>query len=454
MADTNNPFAMILSPEALEAQREAEAMSGVNPNNPWEGMAAKAGLSIRKLLVQQGLGNAEDRKASANQAIMQGSQRKFADFVQNEGMDADDAQAAVLEDAIAQFSANGNYEQALALTQPLQVLRTQKLERGKLKAETTNLEAKPALSEAQTQAALAQIETRQMMAQAAADRAQAQIQASQNNAELQAGRLALAASTLELKQAQFEALKAGGGLKQDSTFYQKMRFEADDHVLAAGQAADLMANVSRVARSNPGAMTDAGAWASMVGGLASSARAAMQGAGYDLGNEDQKVMTTLQKYNVNDSMLQSSALDLAYAFARVRDPGGRLSNQDVNMAIDIVRGKGDPVAMLATLKQNYKKLTKDTDNFVKVRQNQGIVLDPIGIDVYTQAKAEADAAILPPKSAPAPASAGRRGQPAAPAAAPAAGQVPQFATEAEAAAAGLPDNTKVVIGGVPGTWRN
>lgn len=417
MADNTNPFVGLVTPDVLEAQRQQQADQGVQLGaNIWQQMAANAGLATRKVLAAHGLGNEEDRKALRNEQIMQDSTRKYSALLQ-QGMTADDAQAAILEDAIKQFADNGDYQQALALTQPLNALKSQALERRKLRADAAAQEAKPDLMDAQQQALIAKMAQADQALELKRQAIEAAVKRGEDANTIAQMRLQLQADALDLKRMALEA-KQKGGIDTTSAAAQKLLLQTDDNLLAASQAADLMTNITKVATATPAALTKAGGWASAISGMASSARAAMSMNGYDLGSEDEKVIGALRKANIADSQLQSMALDLAYAFARVRDPGGRLSNQDVNMALQIVQGKGSPQAMLKTLHNNYLKLVKDTDNLVKVRTHQGFQVDEEAQNVYNTAKQGYDSAY---KAAfgPKPPVAPPRAPGAAPAAAPA-----------------------------------
>jgi len=74
---------------------------------------------------------------------MTAAQSKHAELVKSGKVTADEAQASVLEDAIKQFAANGEWEQALSLTQPLNTLKEQAANRRKLLADASYSESRP-----------------------------------------------------------------------------------------------------------------------------------------------------------------------------------------------------------------------------------------------------------------------------------------------------------------------
>ena len=57
-------------------------------------------------------------------------------------------------------------------------------------------------------------------------------------------------------------------------------------------------------------------------------------------NVDQFVDQKLKEMGISSQVAKSRVLDLAYIWARSRDPGGRLSDQDVEMAVKAITGGG------------------------------------------------------------------------------------------------------------------
>lgn len=387
MAENANPFAGLLTPEVLSAQRRAEFDARYADANPWVRMAAEAGLATRERDIDRGIGaTSDDLKAKRNQDIMTGVQTRVSTSIASGKMTAEEAQAEALEEAIREFAKNGEWEQALGLTQPLNAIKMQQLERSKIKAETANLEAKPELTAAQTQAKIAEIETKKVQAEASMERARAMMQSATDRATYQQGMLQLKELELYLKQLKLQEAEASG-LDKGSATYLKEALKMDDRMLAASQATNLMSDITEEALKNPAALTQAGPLATTVAGLAASARAGMTLNDYDPDVMEENTKSQLVKLNISDSKTQAAILDLAFAFARVRDPGGRLSNQDVQMALEIVTGKGDPRSRLATLKANYERMVRDTDQYIETRKGRGFEVVNTAQQAYDEAKA-------------------------------------------------------------------
>jgi hypothetical protein len=133
----------------------------------------------------------------------------------------------------------------------------------------------------------------------------------------------------------------------------------------------------------------------------------MQGQGYSItktreGND----VNDLVKRNINDQKLQSVTIDLAFAFARTRDPGGRLSNQDVENAIKIVTGSGSPQARLELLDKVAEDMDRGLRTKVAVARERNYAPADSSWQAYEEARAAyqgigASAAAAQPGAAPA-----------------------------------------------------
>jgi len=366
---SNNPFGGLVTPDVLKAQREAEFAQKYQNADPWVAMAAKAGFDYREAARARGIGLEDiDKKAKRNESIMSGAQTRYAQLVRDGKMDASEAQAAVLEEAIAGFSANGEWEQALALTQPLNTLITQSNERRKLKADAAWAEQRPDVETAKAEATLAR-------AEAALQNAQTNEDKSRYMSELTLARAELARAQADWNNRRKDGGEGGGKDPANSVTGLKERIKSNEHALGASSALRLMSDIREVGLSDPGALTQAGPISTAITTVGASARALIAGAGYEnpyLTKEAQEDVRGLVARNITDQKLQAKVVDLAFAFARVRDPGGRLSNQDVEMAMKIVTGTGSPAARLAVLDDAYLGLTADFENYQKSRQSLGV----------------------------------------------------------------------------------
>lgn len=405
MAD--NPFAGIVTPDVLEAQRLQAATAPYQDAPAYTQLAAQAGAQLRNAFVKKGYGwTDEDAKAAAAQKVMQSAQSKYADYIKDGKMTSDDAQAAVLEDAIRGFSASGNWEQAIALTQPLNALKTQQLERNKLKAETSALEAKPDLLAAQAQAATAKIGTDALRASADVDRATAALQNATTQAQLVQAQNDLREAQARLADARAGAVGQGttaNGIKKDSVFYQKELQKKQDTLSSTTGALALMADVRRAAVADPGALTGAGPLATTIAGMAATTRAVLQGSGYNpLKTAEGQDASTLISRSIKDQIIQAKTLDLAFMFAKARDPSGRLSNQDVNQAIQIVSGSGDPRARLAVLDSAANSMVRQIKRQSQEWTSQGWDIDATTLDNFNKAVQDYSAVAKPQKATAAP----------------------------------------------------
>jgi len=74
-----------------------------------------------------------------------------------------------------------------------------------------------------------------------------------------------------------------------------------------------------------------------------------------LGDLGVKNMGRFRRAAINDDRVDSAVLDLAYTLAQVRDPGGRLSDKDVEAAEKTIRSGADRVSILKLLEDTQKR---------------------------------------------------------------------------------------------------
>lgn len=405
MAD--NPFAGIVTPDVLASQRLQAATAPYQDQPVYTQLAARAGADLRNAMVKSApnlWSTDDDRKAAGAQQIMQAAQSKYSDYIKDGKMTSDDAQAAVLEDAIRGFSANGNWEQAIALTQPLNALKQQQLERSKLKAETGALEAKPDLMAAQAEAAQAKSGNDAVRATAALQTAQAAMQNANTQAELTAARQALMQAQTDLANARAGAVGQGvtkTGVKLDSAFGQKQIQTISNTISSASGTLGLMQDVRKLAMGDPGALTGAGPIATSLAGMAATTQALLQGQGYNpLKTKEGADASILISRSIKDQQLQAKTLNLAFMLAKTLDPSGRLSNQDVLQAIQMVSGTGSPQSRLAVLDSAANTLVRQIKRQRDEWTSQGWPVDPVTSDNFDKA-VEGYSSITKPKKAPA-----------------------------------------------------
>lgn len=381
MADNTNPFGALVTPEVLAAQRRAQFDQEYQGQNPWVKLAAEAGFNMREMDRARGIGlTPEERKANRNAEIMKASQSRYEEAIKG-GKTADEAQAMVLEDSIREFAKNGEWEQALALTQPLNALKEQALERRKLLAEAQNLESKP-------EAKAIDQELASIKAQQSYEAAMGRLAVAEQNARTAQERLdvqmQIAQMQRDLAQAKLDAKK---GAKKDETAAQwKARRETNTAVAAAADSANLMADLRVLVKSNPGGLTPTGELATKLATYGTSAKAALQRDGWNPDRlKEGGTASEWVKLNVANARQRALVVQLAYAFARANDPGGRLSNQDLEQAMTVVSGQGDPQARLAVLDQAFSGLARSTTGKIQSALDMELELGPNTANLWTQA---------------------------------------------------------------------
>lgn len=384
MADTN-PFASLLTPARLEQARDAEFAQKYANADPWTRMAAEAGHKIAKAERAAGRGlTEEDIIAQRNENIMAGAQSRYGELIKTGKMSPDEAQAEALQEAIAGFAANGSWEQALALTQPLNALRTQALERRKLKAEAVFQETRPDVELEKAAATTTRAEVAQQLADLRVAVAQAKTETEVAKMRADIARLEAMAAWYQRKDMEGPGEK--GPAADDSVFAKKQRVTTNEAVMGAAAAVNLMTTIKTIGLENPRVLTAAGPIITQLTTVAEGAKALMQGNGYEP-EKDAAKFTRLIKDNIADQRLQAVTLDLAFAFARVRDPGGRLSNQDVEKAIEIVSGRGSPQARMATLDQALAHMDKQIRSTIKIKESEGYGPTQEAVTLYEEALA-------------------------------------------------------------------
>lgn len=108
------------------------------------------------------------------------------------------------------------------------------------------------------------------------------------------------------------------------------------------------------------------------------------------------VLRRLQEEGGFGSEVRATVTELAYTLAKALDPGGRLSDQDVEMAIEMLTGNGDPNVVLALFEERLAEARNDTATAFDYAIN-GHLDGDIGIQAmnrFTKAQEEAAEALL------------------------------------------------------------
>ena len=366
--DYSNPFAGVLTPDALFGQREADIQRRYDPAGFWVGEAARAGSRLRKQLNERGIAmGAEDEKALNNQSMMEGIQRNLAEQVEAGTLSEEEAQTEAIKMAMKGFMSSGDYQSAASLKPALDAIQRQELEREKLRAEAFSSSATGTrqLTDAARLASRTPYEVDLLKAQADKNRG--------------AGKA---------ESASIAAWEKGTGPEPD---WRKLYNKSDlgkqaGQVDSAGRVFQRLGNIAQLVHDNPGLGSNtAGTLAAIqdeVIGFGNTA-ATMLGL-MDKEDKDEslsvaarrkaevreaatiaakRVGATGDSLNVARGKYESMIMDLAYALAKARDPGGRLSDADVNNAMQIIGSAGDPERMIETMRQ----LAKETHDDVAYR---------------------------------------------------------------------------------------
>ena len=157
----------------------------------------------------------------------------------------------------------------------------------------------------------------------------------------------------------------------------KLRTATNTAVMAAADAGELMADLREQIKASPGALSDTGEFATKMASFGASAKTALQKSNW---NPDELrgggSASEWIRLNVSNARQKALVINLAYAFARANDPGGRLSNQDLEAAMKVVSGSGGPLARLQTLDDAFTGLARATEGKIGALQDGGAVLGP------------------------------------------------------------------------------
>lgn len=354
---STNAFEALLTPETLRARREAE-LAAANKEEPnfWLRQSNMAGLQFRNALRKRGIGLSDrDTQAAYNQSVLQGAAQSAAAMVKD-GMDPAEARVMVLENAGREFVKNGNYAEADEVLAQASSIRSQMLEREKLKTDIEYTKgAKTALAGANADAATRNAEARVANAQAALDRAGS----TQERVDAQ-NELDLAAA--DLKRRTDPNLRGTGGKGGPGIPGSKVASYRDQMAGWLGFARKATQLVDVIVRAQRTGTLTAGKLApvlqeisGLMGVTPASANQILAGQ-----KEDSKaayaaaapeIARAANRLGVNFVLFNSLVIDLAYAHARTNDPTGRISDRDLAAAIQALGASGDAEAMAANLRR-------------------------------------------------------------------------------------------------------
>jgi hypothetical protein len=119
---------------------------------------------------------------------------------------------------------------------------------------------------------------------------------------------------------------------------------------------DLYATADRVFQvfdTNPDVLTGGSAGAAALDKVATEIGAAGRMASGGVTKDGTSIDTWLKENSITNTRMQGLVVGLAYSLAKTNDPGGRLSDNDLRMAVQMVGGDNpNPAAILANLNDN------------------------------------------------------------------------------------------------------
>lgn len=94
--------------------------------------------------------------------------------------------------------------------------------------------------------------------------------------------------------------------------------------------------------------------------------------------KDEGVVNRIKAAGKETSVVRAQILSLAYVLAKSLDPGGRLSDQDVTMAIEMIAGNRTPEAMMALFKRRLEQAYEDVQYEIDLARD-GYLTGPYGV---------------------------------------------------------------------------
>jgi hypothetical protein len=381
-AETLNPFSSLapVTPGYLNDRRAAETEDASKGTDYWTQDAARKGLQLRIAMNEHGKWmSTEDKRALQTQNILQDSQKSLAQAVKD-GMDPLDAQEMAYTSAMQQFMSVGDYEAARSVIPQLNQIRTYKAEAAKINSETRENEGdlKKAESGVRRDDAATGLDVAKTGVVGAESQAQIGLRGSQ--AEQAAAAADQSHANAELARAKIPFLgmeKSGKGGMSQNIFGMK-----EDAAIRAKQSAtmdlfdslDTLSTITerspRAASASSGAINYAGQYLSglkssienkggtmggyeglsddpamsyVEGGAAGATSPKQIGEKYEDAIEGNfKKMGGKSTLGMDIVQYKSLVVDTAYMLARTNDNGGRLSDNDFKMAVDMLGAVQDP----------------------------------------------------------------------------------------------------------------
>lgn len=356
MATYENVFAGILTPEVVQAERQAKSDKQWGAfNDPWVSMAANYGLELRKALNDKGIAlSPEDEKAYRNEAILKEASQSVRDDLESGKLAPGDADKELLNRSMGAFVQAGDYEAAAGVAAQLREI-------GKAEAEIQKLYAARYSS-------LMSGDKDSIDATRILGRTEPEI----DLLEAQAQKERALAGKADREPA--AKGKGDGGLGNLTPSEAGKIMQVARGSLGAQRG---MLKIGQLLHANPGIGSEAGK-------AISKWRSELHGAMNYLGTKEKAedyekaVLPNIEKYGtfrqqakalkargivINAEEYKAVTMDLAYALAKARDPGGRLSDADVANAMSILGQTGNPAAQMAILARLQEETYTNMQNY-------------------------------------------------------------------------------------------
>lgn len=394
-----NPFAglNVVLPEDLRAKREYEARTRIDKafsgaTGYWVKEASEYGLNLRDRLNEvRGFVSPEDRRAAYTKGIMQNAAQAAERKIQFDGMDPMDAQESAVSQAMADLMHEGDYAGAQSLLPSLNKIRSYKAEMGKLKADTyqSQMAGYKDESTGDTTYAKSPYEIRKLIEEAGYSKA---------------GQTERYANAYEAERHgkywdRMPADGAGaGGQKLAITPSEQGKFR--ESVSATRGVITKLRDLSNIMETSPATPGMAAAGVTTVGQYFTGAANYFKGAGMSFGgyqslssdprsavgsngkdtsekalvdSHSKEIWASYQAAGGQNSLgmdvvqYKSLIIDAAYALARANDPGGRLSDNDFNFALQTLGAVQNPEqakgAFAALAERAYESLNFKRQNY-------------------------------------------------------------------------------------------
>lgn len=364
-------FGNILTPQTMEADQQAqdqEALKYYAQQSPWQYELQRSLNGFNRALPNSQY-RQEQAKAAANEQVLKRATQTYGQKLRD-GSTPDDAQFDVIETAIKEFSDQGNWEAIQSLMPQYTALQEKRAQIAKLYQEGKTAKANESKAVAETadiatnnaqkdrELATGEMNARTALGTLGATQAKTaaeirdkgavpvRLTGDKNIIEAQRdlnGQLYIPMGGDQRKYlgiGDYSVVqKDSGPGKTQAKDYAQMRQQAGG-VLGVGR---LINRITDIYDQTPQASSRIAGLKNLVGSFKNEVTSSGADA-YDA--RDKQVIDankeSLDRVVGNNAELRGVVIDLAYSLARAREPGGRISNQDFNSAIQTLAVMNQP----------------------------------------------------------------------------------------------------------------